>query len=239
MDILQNEGTVGLERLPHIGQRLSLSLEELIHTGELRLLSRLLGEASPEDLFTTIPGIGEVLAHRVHQELRVQTLEELELAAHTGRLDTVKGFGRGRIRLVRDALEAMLNRTSRQRAQLIRRRETNALKPSDAQPPVALILEVDAQYRRLAEAGQLRTITPRRFNPEGKRWLPVMHLERNGWWFTVLYSNTARAHELGKTRDWVIIYYELEGRQGQCTVVTETRGALRGERVVRGQEAVA
>ena len=51
-----------------------------------------------------------------------------------------------------------------------------------------------------------------------------------------MYSNTARAHELGKTDDWVVIYYEQDGEEDQCTVVTETRGPLAGRRVVRGRE---
>lgn len=86
MELLQNKGKLGLEQLPRIGESLSASLEELIHTGRLQLLERLQGEVSPEDLFTTIPGIGEELAHRLHLELGLETLEELELAAHEGRL---------------------------------------------------------------------------------------------------------------------------------------------------------
>ncbi len=229
--ILNHEGRAGLEQLPHIGQHLSLLLEELLQTGELTLLNQLLAEISPEDVFKLIPGIGDVLAHRVQQELGIETLEELELAAHTGKLDVVPGFGSGRTQLVRDALETILNRSSRRRIRANRWREIQA---THTLPPVALILDIDAEYRRLAAAGQLQTISPRRFNPTGKRWLPVMHTERDGWWFSVLYSNTARAHELGKTHDWVVIYYEREGHQGQCTVVTETRGEQRGQRVVRG-----
>lgn len=233
IEILRHEGRTGLERLPHIGQHLSLSLEELLQTGELSLLNQLLTNVSPEDVFKLIPGIGDVLAHRVQQELGIETLEELELAAHTGKLDTVPGFGRGRTRLVRDALETILNRSSRQRIRANRWRD---IQTDYTLPPVNLILDIDAEYRRLAAAGQLQKISPRRFNPTGKRWLPVMHLERDGWWFSALYSNTARAHELGKTHDWVVIYYERGGHQGQCTVVTETRGERRGQRVVRGYD---
>jgi DNA polymerase (family 10) len=97
-------------------------------------------------------------------------------------------------------------------------------------------LKVDATYRRLADAGKLKTISPRRFNPEGKSWLPVMHTEMEGWLFTALFSNTARAHELNKTRDRVVVYYEQDGNEHQCTVVTEQRGRLKGRRVVRGRE---
>lgn len=46
-----------------------------------------------------------------------------------------------------------------------------------------------------------------------------------------------RAHERGKTRDWVVIYWDGEhGTEGRCTVVTETYGPMREHRVVRGHE---
>lgn len=47
---------------------------------------------------------------------------------------------------------------------------------------------------------------PRRFNPKGKAWLPILHTQRGPWHFTALYSNTARAHDLKKTGDWVVLY---------------------------------
>jgi DNA polymerase (family X) len=66
----------------------------------------------------------------------------------------------------------------------------------------------------------------------------VLHTERGDWRFTAIFSNTARAHELGHTRDWVVLYFHAESQaEGQRTVVTETQGELRGRRVVRGREA--
>jgi len=64
----------------------------------------------------------------------------------------------------------------------------------------------------------------------------VLHTEREGRSFTALFSNTARAHELGLERDWVILYHERDGHEDQCTVVTERHGPLAGRRVVRGRE---
>ena len=101
-----------------------------------------------------------------------------------------------------------------------------------APPDVGTLLAIDAEYRRKAETGLLHTIAPRRFNPEHEAWLPVMHVRREGRPFTALYSNTERAHYLHRTHDWVVIFYG----DGQCTVVTEYRGALAGRRVVRGRE---
>jgi Helix-hairpin-helix domain len=276
IEIYAAEGTAGLEQLPHIGQRLALSIQELATTGELRLLERLLIEVSPEDLFTTVPGIGQLLARRIYRALGIHTLEALEQAAYDGTLGHIEGFGKGRVQLVRDALGTMLGRSSQRRVRARQWQQEPAAQtsiaetsiaetsiattsvattsipnpstqPLAAQPSVELLLQVDEQYRYLAGAGQLRLVTPRRFNPEGQRWLPVMRLDKEGWSFNVLYSNTARAHELGKTHDWVVIYYEpayqpadqRPGRQGQCTIVTETRGSLRGQRVIRGMAAAA
>ena len=101
-----------------------------------------------------------------------------------------------------------------------------------------MLLDVDRQYRKEADAGGLPMIAPRRFNPRGEAWLPVLHTERGKWHFTALFSNTARAHELGRTRDWVVIYFHSDSHpEGQRTLVTETRGALAGRRVVRGRES--
>jgi DNA polymerase (family 10) len=65
-----------------------------------------------------------------------------------------------------------------------------------------------------------------------------MHAQKDGWAFTAFFSNTARAHQLGRTRDWVVIYFHADDQEeGQRTVVTETRGPMAGRRVVRGREA--
>ncbi|HUI09352.1 MAG TPA: hypothetical protein VL221_03435 [Bacteroidota bacterium] len=102
--------------------------------------------------------------------------------------------------------------------------------------PVGLILEMDAEYREKAAARRLKMIAPRALNPDRKAWLPILAASRKGWKFTVMFSNTATAHKLGKTADWVVVYYESGKGENQCTVVTEQRGTLKGKRVVRGRE---
>jgi hypothetical protein len=98
-------------------------------------------------------------------------------------------------------------------------------------------LDVDREYREKAAAKQLRLIAPKRFNPKNEAWLPVLHTERGQWQFTALYSNTALAHSLGRTRDWVVIYFQSDSyAEGQRTIVTETQGPIKSRRVVRGRE---
>ncbi|HSO22152.1 MAG TPA: helix-hairpin-helix domain-containing protein [Chondromyces sp.] len=231
---LREGGREALTGIPGIGDRLAGSIEEIADTGRLGLVDSLEAEISPESLLSKVPGIGPTLAARIHRELGVDSLEELEIAAHDGRLDTVEGLGDGRIRGIRDALAGRLTRSAGRRA---RGRVDGRTNDPEEDPPVALLLEVDERYRREAEAGNLHTIAPRRFNPEGKKWLPIMEVEKDGWSLTALFSNTARAHDLGTTRDWVVIYYEREGDgEDQCTVITAGSGPLEGRRIVVGRE---
>ena len=240
-DLALTRGRAGLDALPQIGSSLSGSIEEIAHTGRLRLLERLEGKLSPVELFKTVPGIGEELAERIHRELDIDTLEALEVAAHDGRLDSVAGFGPRRLEAIREILASMLARSARGRARRfeeLRRVGAAVSEPAggETRPEVALLLEIDRDYRAKAEADALPRIAPRRNNPGDAAWLPILHAYENGWHFTALFSNTDRAHELGRVRDWVVIYYERDGHEGQCTVVTEYRGPLTGKRVVRGRE---
>lgn len=224
-DILADEGLAGLDRLPNIGKGIAGSIQELARTGKLSRMERLRGQLEPEKLFQTVPGVGPVLARQIHEALGVDTLEELELAAHDGRLERVEGIGPRKARAIRATLESMLKR--------LRGRERRGRHV----PDITLLLDVDREYRERAAAGDLPTIAPKRFNPEHAAWLPVLHADRDDWHFTVLFSNTARAHELGRTEDWVVVYfYDRDHEEGQHTIVTETRGSLSGRRVVRGRE---
>jgi putative hydrolase len=109
--------------------------------------------------------------------------------------------------------------------------------PSD-EPNVDVLLDVDHEYRKKAAGKELPQIAPRRFNPSGEAWLPVLHTRRGPWEFTALYSNTALAHQLGRIKDWVVIYIRAAGHgEMQRTIVTEHRAPLAGRRVVRGRES--
>lgn len=229
--LLEAGGRRRLEELPGIGRSIGALIEEYEDTGRIGLLARLEGHVSPEDVLCRVPGLGETLATRIHEQLGVETLEGLEAAAHDGRLETVRGFGPRRVAAIRAVLESMLRRRSRSA------RRPGPTARAGAEPSVSTLLQIDMEYRAKAATGNLRTIAPTRFNPHGKAWLPILHCSRGRWHFTALYSNTATAHHLGMTRDWVVIYYEDDGAEGQCTVVTEYTGRLEGWRVVRGREA--
>lgn len=224
-EIVERGGVVALQRLPGVGESIARAVRELLTRGRLAMLERLRGESEPTKLLASVPGIGRGLADRLYHDLGIETLEDLEAAAHDGRLETVLGFGPKRLAGIRDSLAHRLQRVK---------------PPPDVRsglPPVEEILDVDREYRDKAAAGALPKIAPRRFNPSHVAWLPVLHTARGVRHYTALFSNTALAHRLGRTDDWVVIYWDNGRGERQSTVVTADRGLLRGRRVVRGREA--
>jgi hypothetical protein len=228
---LFDEGGIdALDALPRIGKGIAGAIAEMLITDRWRQLERLRGGEDDAGLFQTVPGIGHELATRIRDTLHIDTLEALELAARDGRLERVEGVGPRRLAGIRAALDEILSRQRQWR--VLHQRKAPLMEPS-----VSMLLEIDRVYREKAAAGALPTIAPKRLNPEGKAWLPVLHVTKDQWHFTALFSNTQRAHELRRTADWVVIYfYDAGHEEGQRTVVTETRGSLIGSRVVRGRE---
>ena len=227
-ELMQETGIKGLVALPGIGEGIARSIYEYVATGRMSRLENLRGAADPVGLFRSIPTVGRVLAERIHDQLHVDSLEALENAVREGQLHQVEGLGNKR----REAIEAWLQKHLGEQ-----RRQFSPVAQTSSLPSVGLILRVDNEYRQKASADKLPRITPKRFNPQNKAWLPILHTTHEHWHFTALYSNTARAHKLRRTTDWVVIYfYDDHHSEGQHTVVTETHGRLEGSRVVRGRE---
>lgn len=227
--LIKDEGLEGLMHLPNIGHSLARAIERLTFTGRVGLLERLRGQDEPVSLLRTVPGLGPKTAHRIHEQLGIETLEELEVAAYDGRLARLEGLGRKRLQAIRDSLAGRFRRRPRV--------PESAAVVALEQPSVAELLDVDREYRTKAAKDRLPRIAPRRFNPTGEAWLPILHTERDGRHYTALYSNTARAHELGTTRDWVVIYRDDHKGAGQWTAVTAHFGPLSGRRIIRGRES--
>ena len=221
-EMIAEKGRAGLDELPGIGSSLAYTIEGLIRTGEFRTLKPDAGHVDPEQLLTSLPGVGRQLAHILHEQLGITTLEELERAAHEGRLAQA-GVGPKRLRGLIDALAGRLQRS-------------RMPEPIQGEPSVSALLAIDEEYRGRTEDESMPRLTPQRFNAEHEPWLPLFVADRDGWRFRALFSNTALAHRLGKTHDWVVISFHDGFNSSQRTIVTETRGDLRGLRIVRGRE---
>jgi putative hydrolase len=209
--LLERDGVKGLDVLPGIGPVLAQAVAQMVRTGRGAQLERLRGAVAPEQLFQSIPGLGPELARRIHEHLSIGTREALELAAHDGRLEQVPGMGPRRAAMLRGGPRRKAGASRRQRS---------------IEPGVDLLLDVDREYLEKAERGILPKIAPRRFNPTSEAWLPILHRERGDWRFTALFlEHCARAHEPGRVRDWVVIYFHQDSwPEGRRTSFTEMRG---------------
>jgi hypothetical protein len=154
----------------------------------------------------------------------------------TAALDDLPGVGPGIARVIEERIETG-------RSTFLERLRAEADDDSSSattgpylEPAISELLDVDREYRTRAAADRLPRLAPRRFNPTREPWLPVLHTARSGRKYTALFANTARAHQLRKTHDWVVLRLQDRGREHLTTVETETRGPLAGQRVIRGRE---
>lgn len=136
-----------LDALPGIGPDLAGKITEIVNTGTCALLERLQKEVPPALIeLLKIPGLGPKRVRALHQELGVETVEQLRLAAERGRIQSVHGFGAKSERQILDATTALLHQDRRH-------------KRADVEPVAsALLAELKgmASVHRAVAAGSLR-----------------------------------------------------------------------------------
>ncbi|MBX9952283.1 MAG: hypothetical protein K2Y39_24125 [Candidatus Obscuribacterales bacterium] len=228
-EILATEGLDGLMNLEGVGVSLAHVIEKIASDGHVLILDRLLSETKPEQNLGSVPGIGKKLAEELHSKLGIENLHDLEVAAYDGRLAAMPGIGKKRLCAIRDCLSGRFHRLPV--IEPSKPREGLLALPTIG---VAEILDIDEEYSLRVKKHTLPLIAPKKFNPTKSPWLPILHTVHNGRHYTAMYSNTARANELGTQKDWVVIF--LDGSSQQWTVVTAHYGQLAGKRVVRGHE---
>jgi DNA polymerase (family 10) len=83
-----------LTDLPGIGKEMANHIREMVETGTLGFRDELLAEV-PRSLIELmrLPGLGPKKAKKVHDELKISSVEELEAAAKEGRIANLPGFG--------------------------------------------------------------------------------------------------------------------------------------------------
>ncbi|MBI4513442.1 MAG: DNA polymerase/3'-5' exonuclease PolX [Gemmatimonadetes bacterium] len=93
VSLLKKEASA-LEELPGIGKDLAGKIQEIVETGELRMLKELTAEI-PEGLveMMRIPNLGPKRAKQIYDELKIESLDGLEEAIRDGRLRELRGFG--------------------------------------------------------------------------------------------------------------------------------------------------
>ncbi len=220
-----------MAKKPHSNEEVALLLDEIADLLEA-------GEENPFRVRSYRSAAGSVRATR-------QSVADLVESKGTEGLRELQGVGEKIAGLIGEYLETgkagILEDLKKDLPpEAVRKAVEKKADHAAAPPPsisIDLLLAVDEEYRKKAAAGKLKKIAPKQMNPAGEAWLPIMSASHEGYKFTVMFSNTPRAHEAEKTNDWVVVYFKKDGgEEDQYTVVTEQKGPLKGKRVVRGRE---
>lgn len=88
------QGADGLEGIPGVGESTRAKIIEMLTTGGCAFHRELLGEMPSGMLdIIKVSGVGPKKAALLHKELEINTLDELEKAAESGRIRGLPGFG--------------------------------------------------------------------------------------------------------------------------------------------------
>ena len=91
-DFVQQDRLDELTDLPNIGKGIAAFIAEYVTDDKSNVLDDLQAQVSPESVIAQVAGIRKSLAERIVEQLHIQTLPELEEAAHDGRLAAVEGL---------------------------------------------------------------------------------------------------------------------------------------------------
>jgi DNA polymerase (family 10) len=97
---------VGLREIPGIGKDLAARILEIGQTGDTEFHRDLVGEFPPTILdLLHLQGVGPKTVATLYRDLGIRTLDDLELAAHDGRIRALKGMGAKKEALILKALD--------------------------------------------------------------------------------------------------------------------------------------
>ncbi len=140
-----------LPKLPGIGEDLARKIHEIARTGRSEFLERLhrqLPETITELLH--LPGLGPKKVKALHDQLKVDSLDDLRAAAQAGRIRALPGFGE---KTERHILEALAQRadSARRFKRPVAAQYVEALAAALRAVPGVTRVEIAGSYRRCRE----------------------------------------------------------------------------------------
>jgi DNA polymerase (family 10) len=103
-------------RIPGVGEAIARKIEELARTGRLAFYDKLREEVPPSLVaLLEIPGVGPRTVKQLHEELGIETLEDLRRAAEAGTLRSLKGMSQKTEEQVLAGIAALETRQERMR----------------------------------------------------------------------------------------------------------------------------
>jgi DNA polymerase (family 10) len=143
-------------RIPGVGEAIAKKVEELARTGRLAFYDRLREEVPPSLVaLLDIPGIGPRTVKQLHEELGIETLEDLRRAAELGSLRGLRGMSEKTEQGVLAGIETLETRQERLRLGQAEAVVETLLSELGGVPGVRSIVPVGSYRRRRETIGDL------------------------------------------------------------------------------------
>jgi DNA polymerase (family 10) len=139
-------------KIPGVGQAIGDKIAEYVTTGRMAYLDRLRAEipASLVDLLR-LPGLGPKTVRQVHEELGIEDMAGLKLAAQEGRLRTVRGLSERTEQLVLEGIARLESEPPRRLYLHQAEEHIDALTAFLSSVPGVTSIEAAGSYRRRKE----------------------------------------------------------------------------------------
>ncbi|MFP4394565.1 MAG: DNA polymerase/3'-5' exonuclease PolX [Anaerolineales bacterium] len=189
-----------LTELPGIGDDLAGKIEEIVETGSLEQLAEIRARTPPSlGKMLNIAGLGPKRVQRIHNELGVVTLDELQEAAQTGQIRELHGLGPKIEEKILEDLEHRAGEEERTRLDVAEELVT---------PLVAYLEDIDA-VQRVTVAGSYR----RRKETVGD--IDILLISKEGEATAamdafVAYEDVVAIDSRGETRSTVRLHSDLQ-----------------------------
>jgi DNA polymerase (family 10) len=101
-------------KLPGIGKSMAEHIEEILKTGTLKALTQIRKKLPAKlDELLDIDGLGPKRTKQLYEQLGIGSIKQLEQALDSGKVESLRGFGRKSVEKIRQAIDNLAKRPKR------------------------------------------------------------------------------------------------------------------------------
>jgi DNA polymerase (family 10) len=188
-----------LTELPNVGKNVAAHIVELLDTGHIGRMDEVTAEF-PETLveLMRLDGVGPKKARKLFEELRVETVDDLEEQIGRGAVQELEGFGEKSVEKIRHAIEDYRKHTGRFRIHEVEQLIAGLLEYVRETPGVGEVQVAGSLRRRKETIGDVDLLA--RYEGDGT---PVVDR-------FVAYEGAARVEGAGPTKGSIVLHSGLQ-----------------------------
>jgi DNA polymerase (family 10) len=183
-----------LTELPGIGKNVAAHIDELLATGSIDRLREVEAEI-PRSLveLVQLPGLGPKKARKLYDELHIHSIDALEAAIGSGRVEELEGFGKRSAEKILQAIERHRKRTGRFRLDDVEKLIAGLVEHMKGAPGLQRVEVTGSLRRRKETIGDVDLLA----QAEGDGTPVVEHF--------VGYGGASRAEAAGPTKGSIVL----------------------------------